>query len=250
MFTLIKQAKPDMRLDLRAKDLPDAVIEDALKQGLAARVSTKFWMEQMGLPAPPHTRQRRRTSTTGGTATPICSEYPQRYRVHWQLWSGGTTRLLLWGDPEYVRRFAGAARSTGGTASHINEMLATQVLGEPHGSEPLRTVLTATTGLRLGFDGPGGCSQLSAAAAHYSFSVLLSMVAEALAAFWLSATATPSWPPTRPLVGEYVSPDIFLSILLPRLVDVAFRVLPAPSEGQALHQVRLSPESDREVFRP
>jgi len=37
VFSLIKQAKPDMRLDLRAKDLPDAVIEDALKQGLAAR---------------------------------------------------------------------------------------------------------------------------------------------------------------------------------------------------------------------
>ena len=72
VFTLIKQAKPDMRLDLRAKDLPDAVIEDALKQGLAARVSTKFWMEQMGLPSTPRTSTPR-TSTTGGTATPISS---------------------------------------------------------------------------------------------------------------------------------------------------------------------------------
>src|SRR5262245_10042605 len=53
VFGLIKQAKPDMRLDLRAKDLPDEIIDDALKQGLYARVSTKFWMEQMGLPFHP-----------------------------------------------------------------------------------------------------------------------------------------------------------------------------------------------------
>ena len=109
VFTLIKQAKPDMRLDLRAKDLPDAVIEDALKQGLAARVSTKFWMEQMGLPFhPTHVNAENQHDRRHGYADLL--QYPQRYRVHWQLWSGGTTRLLLWGDPEYVRRFAATAR--------------------------------------------------------------------------------------------------------------------------------------------
>ena len=116
VFSLIKQAKPDMRLDLRAKDLPDAVIEDALKQGLAARVSTKFWMEQMGLPFHPmHINVQNQHDRRHGYADLL--QYPQRYRVHWQLWSGGTTRLLLWGDPEYVRRFADAARSMEATAS-------------------------------------------------------------------------------------------------------------------------------------
>ena len=97
VFTLIKQAKPDMRLDLRAKDLPDAVIEDALKQGLAARVSTKFWMEQMGLPFhPTHVNPQNQHDRRHGYADLL--QYPQRYRVHWQLWSGGTTRRFVLGE--------------------------------------------------------------------------------------------------------------------------------------------------------
>ena len=129
VFSLIKQAKPDMRLDLRAKDLPDAVIEDALKQGLAARVSTKFWMEQMGLPFhPTHVNAQNQHDRRHGYADLL---QPQRYRVHWQLWSGGTTRLLLWGDPVPFRRFAATARLYGGSSFEINEMLATKMLGEP-----------------------------------------------------------------------------------------------------------------------
>ena len=136
VFSLIKQAKPDMRLDLRAKDLPDAVIDDALAQGLAARVSTKFWMEQMGLPFhPTHVNAQNQQDRRHGYADLL--RYPQRYRVHWQLWSGGTTRLLLWGDPDYVRRFASAARLYGGNSFEVNEMLATKMLGEPHGDKPL-----------------------------------------------------------------------------------------------------------------
>lgn len=136
VFSLIKQAKPDMRLDLRAKDLPDEVIDDALKQGLAARVSTKFWMEQMGLPFhPTHINQQNQKDRRHGYADLL--RFPQRYRVHWQLWSGGTTRLLLWGDPDYVRRFAGAARLYGGDSFEVNEMLATKMLGEPHGDKPI-----------------------------------------------------------------------------------------------------------------
>lgn len=136
VFGLIKEARPDMRLDLRAKGLPDAVIEDALKQGLDARVSTKFWMEQMGLPFhPTHVNPQNQRDRRHGYADLL--RYPQRYRVHWQLWSGGTTRLLLWGDPDYVRRFAGVARLYGGNSFDVNEMLATKMLGEPHGDRPI-----------------------------------------------------------------------------------------------------------------
>lgn len=142
VFSLIKQAKPDMRLDLRAKDLPDEVIEDALKQGLAARVSTKFWMEQMGLPFhPTHVNPENQKDRRHGYADLL--RYPQRYRVHWQLWNGGTTRLLLWGDPDYVRRFAGAARLYGGTSFDVNEMLATKMLGEPHTEKPIEILAPA-----------------------------------------------------------------------------------------------------------
>ena len=53
IFGMIKQMRPEMRVDLRAKELPDEVIEDGLDQGLKLRVTTKYWMEQMGLPFHP-----------------------------------------------------------------------------------------------------------------------------------------------------------------------------------------------------
>lgn len=136
VFGLIKQARPDLKLDLRAKGLPDEVIDDALGQGLDARVSTKFWMEQLGLPFhPTHVNPQNQHDRRHGYADLL--RYPQRYHVHWQVWSGGTTRLLLWGDPEYVRRFAGAARLYDGNSFEVNEMLATKMLGEPHGDKPI-----------------------------------------------------------------------------------------------------------------
>jgi hypothetical protein len=136
VFAQIKATRPDLKIDLRAKGLPDAVIDDALQQGLDARVSTKFWMEQMGLPFhPTHVNPQDQQNRRHGYADLL--RYPQRYRVHWQLWTGGTARLLLWGDPDYVRRFASAAKLYGGDSFDVNEMLATKMLGEPHDAAPI-----------------------------------------------------------------------------------------------------------------
>lgn len=136
VFSFIKAERPGLRIDLRAKDLPDAVIEDALDQGLNARVNTKYWMEQFGLPFhPTHTNTQDQHNRRHGYADLL--RYPQRYHVTWQLWTGGTARLLLWGDPEYVRRFAASARLYDGNSFEINEMLATWMLGEPHDEKPL-----------------------------------------------------------------------------------------------------------------
>lgn len=136
VFQMMKQARPDLRVDLRVKDLPDAVIEDALDQGLKARVNTKYWMEQMGLPFhPTHTPLPDQHNRRHGYADLL--RYPQRYRVHWQLWSGGTTRVLLWGDPDYARRFVASARLYDGNSFEVNEMLATKMLGEAHDVKPI-----------------------------------------------------------------------------------------------------------------
>src|SRR5664279_1916717 len=136
VFSDIKRTHPQLRLDLRAKGLPDAVIDDALNLGLAAKISTKYWMEQMGLPFhPTHINTEDQRNRRHSYADLL--RYPQRYKVHWQLWSGGTTRLLLWGDPDYVRRFAATARLYHGDSFEINEMLATKMLGEPHDEKPL-----------------------------------------------------------------------------------------------------------------
>jgi len=136
VFSFIKAEHPNLRIDLRAKDLPDSVINDALNQGLNARINTKYWMEQLGLPFhPTHINTQNQHDRRHGYADLL--RYPQRYHVDWQVWTGGTTRLLLWGDPEYVRRFAASARLYDGNYFEMNEMLATKMLGEPHDEEPL-----------------------------------------------------------------------------------------------------------------
>jgi hypothetical protein len=136
VFSAMKRDHPKLRLDLRVKDLPDAVINDAIELGLNSQVSTKFWMEQMGLPFhPTHINDQDQKNRRHGYADLL--RYPQTYRVHWQLWSGGTARVLLWGDPNYVRRFAESARLYDGQSFEVNEMLATKMLGEPHDETPL-----------------------------------------------------------------------------------------------------------------
>ncbi|MFL6414663.1 MAG: hypothetical protein ACJ74Y_03205 [Bryobacteraceae bacterium] len=136
VFSGIKRDHPNVRLDIRAKDLPDAVINDAVGLGLNAKISTKLWMEQMGLPFhPTHINVQNQKDRRHGYADLL--RYPQTYRVNWQLWSGGTARVLLWGDPEYVRRLAASAKLYGGDSLEVNEMLATKMLGEPHTEKPL-----------------------------------------------------------------------------------------------------------------
>ncbi len=135
VFSLLRRLRPGLRVDLRAKDLPDAIIDDALAQGLPVRVTTKFWMEQMGLPFhPTHINVENQHDRRHGYADLL--RYPKRYQVHWRLWNGGATRLLLWGDPDYVRTFARSARLYGGDSYEVNEMLATKMLGEPHEAPP------------------------------------------------------------------------------------------------------------------
>ncbi len=137
IFSMIRQVRPNLRVDLRAKELPDSIIEDALNQGLRARVATKYWMEQMGLPFhPTHVNRQNQHDRRHGYADLM--KYPQRYKIHWRLWNGGTTRLLLWGDPDYVRRFAESVHVYSGNSFEVNEMLATWMLGEPHDRAPLK----------------------------------------------------------------------------------------------------------------
>ena len=101
----------------------------------------------MGLPFhPTHINRQNQRDRRHGYADLL--RYPQRYQMHWRLWNGGTTRVLLWGDPDYVRRFAESARLYDGDSFDVNEMLATKMLGEPHderrSTDPRRRA-TATT---------------------------------------------------------------------------------------------------------
>ncbi len=135
VFAMMKAKAPRLRLDLRAKGLPDSVIQSAIDAGVPFRVTTKYWMEQMGLPFhPTHINTENQFDRRHSYADLL--RYPQRYRMHWRLWNGGTARVLLWGDPDYVRRFAASTHLYDGDGFEVNEPLCTKMLAQPHDAKP------------------------------------------------------------------------------------------------------------------
>ncbi len=92
-------------------------------------------MEQMGLPYHP-THINRQNQMDARQSYADLLEYPQTYHMNWTLWNGGTTRVLLWSDPDYARRLAASARLYDGQSLIVTEMEATKMLGEPHDAKP------------------------------------------------------------------------------------------------------------------
>ncbi len=106
-FDAIRQCGRDVKLDLRYKGLRQETIRQAVATGLDLTVSTKFWCEHMGLPFHPTTQDRLYRESRYGYGAMLAK--PRDYRVVYRMWTAGSQRLLLWGDPDYARRFAGVA---------------------------------------------------------------------------------------------------------------------------------------------
>lgn len=126
VFQHVQKEKPGMLLEARAKGTPDVVIDTALAQGVNLRIETKYWMEQMGLPFhPTHVNPPNQHDRRHGYADLL--RYPQRYQMTWRLWNGGTTRILLWADPDYVRRYSESTQLYDSPNWDVQEPLATKM---------------------------------------------------------------------------------------------------------------------------
>ncbi len=135
VYQVMKESGGHIRFDARAKNFPDSLIDRALEMGVDIRICTKYWMEQMGLPFhPTHVHPANQRDRRHGYADLL--RYPQRYKMHWRLWNCGTSRVLLWGDPEYVRRFAGSTHLYNGDGFEVVEPLATKMQDHPHDMRP------------------------------------------------------------------------------------------------------------------
>jgi hypothetical protein len=111
------------------------VIQEALDIGVKFRITTKYWMEQMGLPFhPTHINRQDQQNRRHSYADML--RYPQLYKMHWRLWNGGTARVLLWGDPEYARRFVESTHLYDGDGFEVNEPLCTKMEAQPHDAQP------------------------------------------------------------------------------------------------------------------
>ena len=137
VFRHMHQHKPGMQLELRGKGTPDSVITAALEMGINLRMETKYWMEQMGLPYhPTHINLKDQQNRRHGYADFL--RYPQRYQMSWRLWNGGTTRILLWADPEYVRRFSESTKLYDSPNWEIQEPLSTKMEAQHPDKPPFK----------------------------------------------------------------------------------------------------------------
>jgi hypothetical protein len=135
IFKTIMETTPKMPLDLRAKGLTAEEIQSALDSGVNFHLSTKYWMEQMGLPFhPTHINPRDQDNARHSYAALLT--YPQKYKMDWQLWNGGTARIFLWGDPDYARRFVETTHLYDGDSFEVDEPLATKMEGQFHDAKP------------------------------------------------------------------------------------------------------------------
>lgn len=135
VFQAIRACGRPMRVDLRFKALLPATIQAALAAGLRVTVSFKFWCEHMGLPYHPTVADRRYRESRYSYGAALAT--PRDYRVVYQLWSVGSQRLLLWGDPEYAARFARSCRLGDGAGFEVFAPLTNRGYGNEPGAWPL-----------------------------------------------------------------------------------------------------------------
>ena len=131
IYQVLLDNAPQMRFDARAKNFPHHLIDKAVDMGVNMRICTKYWMEQMGLPFhPTHINKQNQKDRRHGYADML--RYPKRYNMHWRLWNSGTTRVLQWGDPEYVRRFVESTHLYDGQGFEVSEPMTTKMQDHPH----------------------------------------------------------------------------------------------------------------------
>jgi hypothetical protein len=136
IFRVMAQQNPPIRFDARAKEFPRDLIDTALEMGVHLRLTTKYLAEQVGPPFHAMHVQRFDQFQTRFSYFDML-RYPQTYKVQWRHWTSGTTRVLLWGDPEYVRRFADTTHLYDGDGYEVAEPLATKMASKPHDQPPV-----------------------------------------------------------------------------------------------------------------
>ena len=135
IFPALKDAGPDMQYELRAKGVSDDLIKQGIDLGLKIRINTKVWAEKFGPPYfQTHVQGLDQFNRRGGYADML--RYPRGYKLHWTLWTSGSMRVLLWGNPDYVRRFAQTSHVGDADGFDIYEPLSTKMAGHAHDLKP------------------------------------------------------------------------------------------------------------------
>jgi hypothetical protein len=126
VFRAIRDAGRRVGLDLRGWLVAGGMVEAAQQAGIPVRLSTKYWAEHLGRPNQP-------AETWAGYSFLNFLEKPRSYDFFWELWGLGSHRLLLWGDPDYVRRAVRTFTLSGSVGFEIDPPLAQKGFGNRPG---------------------------------------------------------------------------------------------------------------------
>ncbi len=132
LLQAVRDCGHPVRVDLRYKGLRSETTREAVALGLDVTVSTKFWTEHLGLPYHPTVVDSHYRTDRYSFGSML--EKPRDYRVTYQLWSVGSQRLLLWGDPAYASQFARNCRLGDGDGFEVFAPLSDKGFGNPAGN--------------------------------------------------------------------------------------------------------------------
>jgi len=102
-------------LDFRGWAVARGMIEAAQQVGVTTRVSAKYWCEDIGRPYQP-------PETYAGYGYLGLLEKPRFYEFYWEIWGLGSHRILLWGNPDFVRRTVPTLQLSGSIGFEIDAL--------------------------------------------------------------------------------------------------------------------------------
>ncbi len=126
VFRAIHDAGRPVILDLRGWIVAGGMIKAAREVDIPVRLSTKYWAEDLGRPYQP-------AETYPNYSYLNFLEKPRSYGFYWELWGLGSNRLLLWGNPDYVRRAVSTFNLGGAEGFEIDPPLAQKGFGNAPG---------------------------------------------------------------------------------------------------------------------
>ncbi|WP_321470902.1 hypothetical protein [uncultured Paludibaculum sp.] len=132
VFRALRETGRLVQLDLRGWLMQPGLMEAALNAKVPLRLSSKYWAEDLGRSYPP-AETWPNYSFLNFLEKPPVTERPRLWQFYWELWGLGSHRLLLWGDPAYVKRAALSFPMSGAIGFEIDPPMAQKGFGNHPG---------------------------------------------------------------------------------------------------------------------
>ncbi len=127
VFRAIRETGRRVTLDMRGWSMRPGMLEAAVDSGAPLRLSSKYWAEDIGRPYQP-------PETWPNYSYINFLKKPRPYDFYWEVWGLGSHRLLLWGNPDFVRRMVPTFAISGTSGFEIDPPLAQKGFGNRPGA--------------------------------------------------------------------------------------------------------------------